>query len=241
MYITREDNTRSVRTAPYPDGQRLLIVTGEHFDPGAGGVIERYERLAAWTHQRFGVRDVAYRWAAQDNASSDGLPYVGRLHARAKHTWVATGFGGWGMSNGIMAGRLIASCIAGQDLPWAEIYDPRRLHPLREAGPLLKTSSKVAAHFIGDRLRRPPVETPDDLAADSAAVLRLGGEKCAVYRDPQGQLHAVSATCTHLGCLVAFNDAEKSWECPCHGSRFDVDGQVLQGPATWPLKPVQEM
>ena len=72
-------------------------------------------------------------------------------------------------------------------------------------------------------------------------MLRLGGEKCAVYRDPDGQLHAVSATCTHLGCIVAFNDAEKAWECPCHGSRFDVDGQVLQGPATWPLKPVQEM
>jgi glycine/D-amino acid oxidase-like deaminating enzyme/nitrite reductase/ring-hydroxylating ferredoxin subunit len=240
MYITREDNTRSVRTAPYPDGQRLLIVTGEHFDPGAGGVIERYERLAAWTHQRFGVRDVAYRWAAQDNASSDGLPYVGR-HPRAKNTWVATGFAGWGLSNGIMAGRLIASSMAGQDLAWAEIYDPRRLHPLMEAGPLLKTTAKVAGHFVGDRLRRSPVEKPGDLTPGTAAVMRIEGEKCAVYRDASGSLHAVSATCTHLGCIVAFNDAEKAWECPCHGSRFDIDGGVLQGPATRPLKPSREM
>jgi Rieske Fe-S protein len=241
MYLTREQNTRSVRTTPDGEGGRLVIVTGEHFEPGAGEVTERYERLAAWARQHFGVRDFSYSWAAQDNATSDGLPYVGRLHPGAKHTWVATGFAGWGMSNGIMAGRLIASGIAGQELPWAEIYDPRRLHPLREAGPLLKTSAKVASHFIGDRLRRSPVETPDELAADTAAVMRLGGEKCAVYRDAEGALHAVSATCTHLGCIVAFNEAEKTWECPCHGSRFGIDGEVLQGPATHPLKPASGM
>ncbi|GIH05777.1 iron-sulfur-binding protein [Rhizocola hellebori] len=241
MYLTREHNTRSVRTAPIGDGQRLLIVTGEHFEPGAGEVTERYERLAAWTHQHFGELEPAYRWAAQDNTSSDGLPYVGRLHPGAKHTWVATGFAGWGMSNGIMAGRLIASSIAGQDLPWADVFDPQRVHPLLAAGPVLKSTVKVAGHFVRDRLRRSPVESPEKLPLDAAAVLRIGGEKCAAYRDSSGQLHMVSATCTHLGCVVAFNDAEKAWECPCHGSRFDVDGQVLQGPATKPLKPAAEM
>ncbi len=241
MYISRAGNTRSVRTAPHGEGSRLLIVTGEHFEPGAGGVTERYERLAAWMSERFGPLEISHRWAAQDNSSSDGLPYVGPLHAGAKNTWVATGFAGWGMSNGIMAGRLIAACITGQPLPWAAIYDPRRLHPLREAGAVLKSSAKVAGHFIGDRIRRSPVDNPDDLTPDSAAVIRIDGEKCAVYRDGTGLLHTVSATCTHLGCLVAFNDAEKAWECPCHGSRFDVDGQVLQGPATSPLKPKREM
>ncbi|GIH76805.1 FAD-dependent oxidoreductase [Planobispora longispora] len=235
MFITTEQNTRSVRTAPYQDGRRLLIVTGEHFKPGAGGVSERFDRLAAWTAERFGATEVAYRWAAQDNSTTDGLPFAGPLHVGARHTYVATGFGGWGMSNGVMAGLLLADLITDRKSPWARLYDPRRLHPLREAGPALRMQASVAAHFVGDRLGSKPADAVDRLAAGQGAVLKVGGKQCAVYRDDDGHIHAVSAVCTHLGCVVGFNDAERTWECPCHGSRFDVDGQVLQGPATEPL------
>nr|BFE79885.1 hypothetical protein GCM10020093_024860 [Planobispora longispora] len=95
--------------------------------------------------------------------------------------------------------------------------------------------ASVAAHFVGDRLGSKPADAVDRLAAGQGAVLKVGGKQCAVYRDDDGHIHAVSAVCTHLGCVVGFNDAERTWECPCHGSRFDVDGQVLQGPATEPL------
>jgi glycine/D-amino acid oxidase-like deaminating enzyme/nitrite reductase/ring-hydroxylating ferredoxin subunit len=235
MYITPDDNTRSVRTAPYTGGQRLLIVTGESFTPGTGGVTERYERLIEWTRLHFGVQEIAYRWAAQDNHTTDRIPYTGPQHAGARHTYVTSGYGGWGMSNGIMSGRLLAGLITGDPPPWAEIYDPRRVHPRREAVPFLKAQAKVAGHFVGDRIRACRARSPADLPPGSATVTRIGAEQCAVYRDEDGTLHALSATCTHLGCTVRFNDAERAWECPCHGSRFAVDGTVLQGPANRPL------
>lgn len=236
IYITPEENTRSVRTAPFQDGQRLLIVTGEHFTPGSGEVAERWERLLAWTQEQFPRAEVRYRWATQDNGTTDQVPFVGPFHVGAVNVHVAAGFGGWGMSNGVMAGRLLAASITGQDLPWKDLYDPRRLHPLREASALLKLQAKVASHFVGDRLRSPAVESVGELRPGAGAVLRVGGEQRAVYRDDAGGVHALSARCTHLGCIVAFNDAERAWECPCHGSRFGVDGAVLQGPANRPLE-----
>jgi glycine/D-amino acid oxidase-like deaminating enzyme/nitrite reductase/ring-hydroxylating ferredoxin subunit len=239
MFITQEQGTRSVRAAPFGDGRRLLIVTGETFKPGAPdaeSVGERFERLAAWVHDRFGVDRLAYRWAAQDNDTTDQLPYVGPFHPGARHVYVAAGFGGWGMSNGVMSGRLLAARIAGDDLPWAGLYDPRRLRPLQEAGPLLKAQASVARHFVADRLRTSHVDSVAELEPGTGAVVSIDGERCAVFRDEDGSLHAVSARCTHLGCIVHFNDAERTWECPCHGSRFAVDGSVLHGPANRPLE-----
>jgi glycine/D-amino acid oxidase-like deaminating enzyme/nitrite reductase/ring-hydroxylating ferredoxin subunit len=236
IYLTQEQNTRSVRTAPYRDGQRLLIITGEQFTPGAGEVSERWQRLVAWTGERFPGAEVVYRWATQDNSTTDQIPFVGPFHRGAKNVYVACGFGGWGMSNGVMSGQLLTELIAGNQLPWADLYDPRRLHPVREAGPMVTLQATVARHFIGDRLRSSYVDSVDDIAAGTGAVLRMEGERCAVHRDETGALHAVSATCTHLGCIVHFNDAERAWECPCHGSRFAVDGSVIQGPANRPLE-----
>ncbi|MEU8660323.1 FAD-dependent oxidoreductase [Actinoplanes philippinensis] len=241
VHLTPDGDTRSVRTAPYRDGQRLLIVTGEHFTPGDGEVGERWERLAAWTRERFGVTDLAYRWAAQDNTATDRIPFVGRLHPGARNVYVATGFGGWGMSTGVMAGQLLAARITGTEPEWTGLYDPLRLHPVQEAVPLLKLQAGVAAHFVGDRLRSSHADSADDVGPGTGAVVRVRGRQCAVYRDDDGAVHAVSARCTHLGCIVRFNDAETAWECPCHGSRFDVDGRVLQGPANRPLATEEEL
>ncbi|MBC9713987.1 FAD-dependent oxidoreductase [Streptomyces sp. TRM66268-LWL] len=237
MYLTPEHGTRSVRSAPYGDGQRLLIVTGESFEPGAGGVRDRYARLEAWAHEHFPGARTAYRWAAQDNDSDDRLPYVGHAHPGTQHVYVATGFGGWGMSNGVMAGRLLTAHIAGGPRPaWTELYDPRRLPRLRDVGRLAAQQATVAGHFVGDRLHTSHVDSADDIPPGSGAVVRLNGRRCAVYRDEEGRTTALSARCTHLGCLVQFNDAEQAWECPCHGSRFGTDGSVLHGPATKPLE-----
>jgi Rieske Fe-S protein len=104
---------------------------------------------------------------------------------------------------------------------------------------MLKLQAKVAGHLVGDRVRRSHVDSVADVEAGTGAVLRVAGERCAVYRDDAGNVHAVSARCTHLGCIVSFNDAETAWECPCHGSRFAVDGSVIQGPAIHPLAPQQ--
>ncbi|MEU1146304.1 FAD-dependent oxidoreductase [Streptomyces sp. NPDC005863] len=237
MYITQEEGKRSVRTAPYGDGGRLLIVTGDSFTPGTGDAAAGFASLDAWMRERFDVGETAYRRAAQDNDVSDGVPMVGSFHPGARHTYVATGFGGWGMSGGVMAGQLLTKMIGGQKSPWDDLYDPRRLwSTLREAPALLSQQAEVAKHFVGDRLRTTHVDSVDDIPAGAGAVVRVEGRRCAVHRDADGGLHAVSARCTHLGCLVAFNEAETAWECPCHGSRFATDGAVLQGPATRPLE-----
>jgi glycine/D-amino acid oxidase-like deaminating enzyme/nitrite reductase/ring-hydroxylating ferredoxin subunit len=237
-YITPENGTRSVRTAPYDADRRLLIVTGEHFSPGAGDVEQRFERLVGWTRDRFPRATIVNRWAAQDNSTTDKVPYIGPFHPMAEHVYVAAGFGGWGMSSGVLSGLLLAAYITGQDQPWTKLYDPRRLKPLTEAVPMAKLQGKVARHFVGDRIGS-HVDSVDDIAPGEGAVTRPDGERCAVYKRPDGSMQVVSATCTHLGCLVHFNDAETAWECPCHGSRFGTDGTVLHGPATRPLAPHQ--
>ncbi|WP_031508946.1 FAD-dependent oxidoreductase [Streptomyces megasporus] len=237
MYITPENDTRSVRTAPYGDGRRLLIVTGERFLPGTADVAERFERLRAWVAERFPDARIVHRWATQDNDSTDRVPYIGPFHPGARHTYVATGFGGWGMAGGALTGRLLAAYLTDAELPpWAGLYDPRRLPGLREAPSLLGLQATVAKHFVGDRLRSTHVDSVEEIAPGGGALVRIDGRRCAVHRDAEGQLHAVSSRCTHLGCLVHFNEAERAWECPCHGSRFAPDGSVLQGPATRPLE-----
>ena len=235
-YITPDNGSRSVRTAPYGDGRRLLIVTGEQFSPGTSDANERFERLVSWTREKFPSAEVAYRWATQDNSTTDKVPYIGHFHPGTEHVYVAAGFAGWGMSNGVLAGLLLTAHITGQEQPWTSLYDPRRIKPLTEAVSMAKLQAKVARHFVGDRLGS-HVDTVDDIASGSGAVTRLNGERCAVYKDATGEVHAVSATCTHLGCIVHFNAGETAWECPCHGSRFATDGSVIQGPATRPLEP----
>ncbi|MFJ1589299.1 FAD-dependent oxidoreductase [Kitasatospora albolonga] len=238
MYVTDDMGKRSVRTAPLDESRRLLIVTGESFTPGTGKSNQRFLRLDRWMHDHFPVGETAYRWAAQDNDVSDGVPLVGPFHPGARHVYVATGFGGWGMSGGAMAGQLLASLVTGTPPEWAGLYDPRRLwSTLREAPALFKQQVEVARHFVGGRVKTTHVDSVTEIAPGSGAVVRVEGRRCAVYRDEDGIAHAVSARCTHLGCLVSFNEAETAWECPCHGSRFGIDGEVLHGPAVRPLSP----
>ncbi|GAA2433262.1 FAD-dependent oxidoreductase [Actinomadura vinacea] len=234
MYITRQENTRSVRTAPYGDGRRLLLVTGESFSPGDDDVARHQRELVAWTREHFKVGDIEYWWSAQDLDTSDKIPYVGAV---ADRLYVATGYARSGMSHGIMSGRLLAGLITGDPPEWADLYDPRRAHPRREARPMLSAGMTNMRRFLEDRARVRSGSL-DDIALGSGEVIRHGGRHCAAYRDEDGTPHVVSARCTHMACLVAFNATERVWECPCHGSRFAVDGSVLQGPATTDLAPV---
>ncbi|CAM5588659.1 Iron-sulfur-binding protein OS=Streptomyces aurantiogriseus OX=66870 GN=GCM10010251_56300 PE=4 SV=1 [Streptomyces aurantiogriseus] len=185
MYITQEQNTRSVRTAPLGDGRRLLVVTGEHFTPGTGqDVEERFERLAGWATDRFGDLTFTHRWATQDNDSTDSVPLVGPLHPGSKNTYVATGFGGWGMSSGIMAGRLLSERITGRDCPWSDLYDPRRIASVvREGAAFLKHRGHVARHFVGDRLPTATGPSVDEIAPATAPSSASPGKRCAVHRD----------------------------------------------------------
>ncbi len=240
MYISVSSDTRSLRGAPY-DGKRLLIATGAPFTPGDPTAPEHLERLTDWLVDRTAVEDVIFTWATQDNFTGDQVPFIGPLHPGAKRAWVATGFGSWGMTNGVLAGLLLKEAIEGPVPTWARIYDSRRTHPALEAKTVLSSGARSVAGLAGNvgarlKAKLDRARSRDELAPGEAAIINDGSGDWATYVDEDGTAHAVSPTCTHLGCLVAFNRAEKAWECPCHGSRFGLDGAVLQGPATRPLK-----
>jgi glycine/D-amino acid oxidase-like deaminating enzyme/nitrite reductase/ring-hydroxylating ferredoxin subunit len=212
-----------------------LIVGGQSHPAGERGVdFSRYTALADFAHRHFDVEEIRHRWSAQDPKAYDGLPMVGAYLPGTSRLWVATGFAKWGLAMGSVAGQVLADRIAGADNPHADLFSPHRAS-LRSAPALLQQNARVAKDLIGDRLVPPEAADTDDVPVDTARVLPDGQGKKGVYRDREGVVHAVSLRCTHLGCLLRFNGAERSWDCSCHGSRFDVDGAVLEGPATRPL------
>jgi glycine/D-amino acid oxidase-like deaminating enzyme/nitrite reductase/ring-hydroxylating ferredoxin subunit len=237
MYLSTESPAHSVRTAPL-DGEELLLVGGESHKTGQGGdTAERYRRLEAWARERFDVEEVLYRWSTQDAMPADGVPYVGLVSPVSRHVWTGTGYRKWGITNGTAAAMILADAIEGRGNPWASTFDANRFKPLAAAPTLLKENLNVGAHFVGDRLASPDGESLEDLARGEGGIVVVDGERSAAYRDEDGTVHVLSPTCTHLGCFVTWNRAERSWDCPCHGSRFDaVDGHVIQGPAVHDLE-----
>ena len=236
MYISAEQPTRSIRRAR--DGDRwLLLFSGEGHKTGTDpDTRERYRKLEDFARDRFGITEFAYRWAAQDNASVDHVPYIGRLTRGSDHIYAATGFNKWGMTNGTLSAMIISDLILGRGNPWAQLYDAKRLKPLSAAKKFAQENVQVAARWVGDRLPGKAAGSVAALAPGDGEVLRVDGQKVAVHRDDAGTLHALSPVCTHLGCIVQWNTAERTWDCPCHGSRFDIDGSVVQGPALQPLE-----
>jgi glycine/D-amino acid oxidase-like deaminating enzyme/nitrite reductase/ring-hydroxylating ferredoxin subunit len=236
MFINTGGSTRSMRTTP--DGDRLLlIVNGNGHKTGEEPENEqRYRQLHEFARSRFGLDEVAYRWSTQDFYTLDQVPYIGRLRRRSRHLFVATGFNGWGMSGGTLAAMILTDLILGDDNPWAQLYDAKRLKLRGATSMFVKENAKVARHWLGDGLARGDAARVEDVAAGEGAIVRVNTERVAAYRDEHGVLHTLSPVCTHLACHVSWNRAEKTWDCPCHGSRFSAGGGVIQGPAVRDLR-----
>jgi glycine/D-amino acid oxidase-like deaminating enzyme/nitrite reductase/ring-hydroxylating ferredoxin subunit len=233
MYISSSPPTRTIRAHPVGDGE-LVLFGGESHKVGQSDEAERYQRLADDARERFAAQAVEYRWATQDNMPSDGMPYVGRLWPVTERLLVATGYRKWGLAMGTAAAMMLADRILGRENPWAPTFDPIRLKPVAGGPTFVKENANVAMHFFGDRLTKRG--SASGLAPGEGRVVRSGHRQLAVYRDEDGTEHALSARCTHLGCIVNFNSAERTWDCPCHGSRFDSEGRVIQGPAVHDLE-----
>lgn len=233
MYISIDEPTRSVRSAPSSEGRRHLIVGGESQRPGEDShSSRRYQALEEFMREHFGA-ERELRWSAHDYMPADGLPYIGRMRRHDGRVYLATGFAKWGLTKATIAGRIITDAIVGRANPWADLYSPGRLTPRASARSLVTENAAVARHLLVDRLRpRPPEGDLQRLAPGEGAVVRVGGRHLAVYRDETGTEHVLSARCSHLGCIVEWSDADRTWECPCHGSRFTAEGELLQGPAT---------
>ncbi|MPZ12194.1 MAG: FAD-dependent oxidoreductase [Kiloniellaceae bacterium] len=222
MFIAAEDPVHSFRQARDQEGD-LLLVLGPRFSTGQeGDVASHFRELEQWTRIRFEVGAAAWRWANEDYDTASRIPFVGEPFAEAKGLHIATGFNGWGITNGTAAGLLLADEVLARPNPWSALYTPDRKSPddFHQSG---KTQSKVASI--------------DEIPRGSGGVIEKGEEKLAVWRDDDGAMHAFSATCPHKGCTVTWNNAVSTWDCPCHGSIFAAGGSVLHGPAVKPLEP----
>lgn len=214
-----------------PEIEDLLIVGGEDHKTGqADDAEQRYDRLEAWTRARFPIKGVRrYQWSGQVLETMDGLAFIGRNPLDGPNVYIATGDSGQGMTHGTIAGMLLTDLIVGRQNSWISLYDPARIS-LRAAGRFVQENINVALQF-GAWVTTGDVATSQKIAPGGAAVVRRGLTKVAAYRDEAGLLHECSAICPHLGCVVAWNHNESTWDCPCHGSRFDKQGRLLCGPA----------
>ncbi|MFN2378235.1 MAG: FAD-dependent oxidoreductase, partial [Candidatus Binatia bacterium] len=219
-------------------GHEVLIVGGEDHKTGQSDDAElRYDRLEAWARERFvGMGDIEERWSGQVMETIDGLAYLGRNPLDADNVYIATGDSGMGMTHGTIAGMLITDLILGRENPWATLYDPSRV-TLRAAGRFAKEAANMAWQYT-DWLTPGDITTPGYLLPGEGAVMRDGLTKVAAYRDDDSVIHRMSAVCPHLGGIVTWNSSEHTWDCPCHGSRFDRFGTVVCGPAISGLAPL---
>jgi Rieske Fe-S protein len=230
-----------VRTQRYDETHDLLISGGEDHKTGQadGENIpeeDRFLKLISWTQQRFPMMgEIIYRWSGQVMEPVDSLAFIGR-NPGDKKVFIATGDSGNGMTHGTIAGMLISDLILGIENPWEKAYDPSRI-TLKTAPDFLKEVGNMTAQYL-DYLAPGDVKTLNDLAPNQGAIINMRGKKAAVYRDEKAMLHAFSAICPHLGCIVQWNKTEKSFDCPCHGSRFTCEGKVVNGPAIGDLKSI---
>lgn len=239
MYVNHDSPRRSVRPYESDDGP-MLIVAGDSHGVGMEGSTDHYASLREFAREHFGTESIAYEWSTQDYYPVDELPLIGKYTPAAKRTYAATGFRAWGMTQGTTAALLFADWVMGRTNALTELYDP--FGAARVAGDLknrefLALQAHVTKHFVGDRLAKGDAA---DLQPGEGRIVSKGLRKLAVSKDASGTVRTLNATCTHMGCVVAWNPLETSWDCPCHGSRFDVDGKVLHGPAVKPLEPVDE-
>jgi glycine/D-amino acid oxidase-like deaminating enzyme/nitrite reductase/ring-hydroxylating ferredoxin subunit len=240
LYWDTPDPYHYIRLQDAPDSadSDILILGGEDHKTGQGEETrDPFACLEEWARQRFPmIQSVDYRWSGQVMEPVDYMGYIGRNPGADRHIFIATGDSGNGMTHGTIAGILLTDLVLGLKNPWASLYDPSRVK-LGAAGEYVKENVNVAEQYR-DWITEGDVESTDGIAAGEGAVVRRGSKKVAVYKDEHGVLHERSAVCTHLYCIVDWNSTEKTWDCPCHGSRFDPFGKVINGPAISPLHPV---
>ena len=236
MYISADQPTRSIRHTK--DGEKTLMLFGgeDHKTGQSEHPLKHYEALKDFAERYYTVKELPYRWSAQDLETLDYVPYIGPYSSAKDHIYVATGFAKWGMSNGALAALILSDLVRGKENPYADLFTPTRSETnIQSAGKFIKENANVAKELIKGKLTDKDIR-PDDLKPDEGSIVTFNGKRAGAYRDCEGKLCVVDTTCTHMGCEVKWNDGERSWDCPCHGSRFSPDGEVLEGPAVKPLK-----
>ena len=237
MYISADSPTRSLRYTPYND-EKLILVGGDSHKTGQGvDMIKHYEALEAFAEETFGITEFPYRWSTQDLITIDKVPYIGSITKQKSGIYIATGYRKWGMTNGTTAALLLRDLIIEANNPYKELFDPARFQADPSLKKVISINADVAKHLIKGKLEVASKE-PSELENDEGSVVMINGKRAGAYKDTEGKLHFVDTTCTHMGCETEWNAGERTWDCPCHGSRFSYDGEVFNGPAKKPLKKI---
>lgn len=236
MYLSVGNPSHSFRTATR-DGKHYLIAAGGEFKIGEqGAASEAIADLLACLKRSFSDDDPTHLWINEDFRPMDGMAFVGPATSGKPDLLVATGFNAWGITQGAVAGDILAARILEKTHPCADLYDTTRVKPVAGGPTFVVENVKTATHLAGERLFGSRISKLEDIAQGEGGVIRHKGEQLAVLKDADGAVTARSAVCTHLGCVVGWNAIDRTWDCSCHGSRFDEDGAVLSGPATAPLE-----
>ncbi|MFL0365822.1 FAD-dependent oxidoreductase [Pseudobacillus sp. 179-B 2D1 NHS] len=239
MYITAEQPTRSVRSTVY-DGQEALLISGDGHKTGKGQpTAEHYQNLIKFAEKEFGIEKLLFTWSTQDLVPMDKIPYIGKAD-KDENIYSATGFKKWGMTTSVVAARILSDLIVNKQNRYAELFSPDRFKADPGVKQFVKQQSDVAATFVKGKLDY-FFKDGDNLPVNQGMIINWEGTRAGAFKEENGTVHLVDTTCTHMGCECEWNDAERTWDCPCHGSRYSISGEVMEGPAKKPLKNLGEL
>jgi glycine/D-amino acid oxidase-like deaminating enzyme/nitrite reductase/ring-hydroxylating ferredoxin subunit len=240
MYYQEESPSYAFRIQPDAYGE-LVIVSGlDHRTGEESNTFHYYQAISEFVRKHFNVKNIEYAWSTQDSVTLDGVPYIGRYTRDSKYLYVATGYAKWGMTSATAAAMIISDLIAGSSNAWTEVFDPSRFKPTASAEQMISHLVSGVGGFVLRRMKSQSHKEVEEFNSDEGAVTSINLKNVAVYKDEIGQITKLNPTCTHMKCIVSWNDAERSWDCPCHGSRFDSSGKVIQGPATMDLEQIDD-
>lgn len=222
------------------DGEELLLVGGCDHKTGHDDPEKAFADLEKYIRKYYNVSSVKYKWSSQYYVPVDGLPYIGQMPLAANGIYCATGYNGNGMMLGSIAGKILSDLVQGRENSYAVLFSPSRIKPVDGFTEFIKENADVAYHFVADRFSFKETDSLKRLQPGTGKLVEVDGNKIAAYRDEDGNIHALSPVCTHAACIVNWNGEEKSWDCPCHGARYDIDGKVLTGPATRNLAKIEQ-
>ncbi|MFG6119724.1 FAD-dependent oxidoreductase [Thalassobacillus sp. B23F22_16] len=235
MFLSVDQPVRSVRKTHY-DGRNVLLIGGESHRTGEGVDTDfHYRALEEFAAETFGIKEKLFQWSAQDLYTLDKVPYIGQITRNKENIYIATGYKKWGMTSGTAAALMLRDQLTGKENPYVHLFSPSRF----QADPSLKkffsNNLNVAGHLLEGKSERVGF-SHEALKKGEGGVIQYNGQRAGAYKDEGGQVHLVDTKCTHMGCEVEWNSGEHSWDCPCHGSRFSIEGEVMEGPAKKPLK-----
>ena len=240
MYINAVEPTISFRSAKYGD-KRLLIAAGGNHKTGFSPDSEEfygYNFLENEIKKLYTHYEIKYKWNTRDCVTLDKVPYIGEFSNFMPNMYVATGFNKWGMTTSNVAANIIKDSILENDNEYIEVYNSTRFEPIKNKNELKNMAGQVFKSFVSNRMKIPK-ESLDVIKNDNGGIIRINGESVGIYKNNEGEIFAVDPTCTHLGCLLTWNNVDKTWDCPCHGSRFDFEGNNIYEPAFKDLRKIE--